>query len=75
MAFCQWFAASRIGCCDQRVEDLTLVVDGTLEAHPLAGDPDHHLLQMPSVSRPRTTLRSRRAITGPNFSTQLRIVS
>jgi hypothetical protein len=40
---------------NQHVEDLTLVVDGTPEAHPLAGDPDHDLAQMPSVSRPMTT--------------------
>jgi hypothetical protein len=29
---------------NQHVEDLTLVVDGPPEAHPLAGDPDHHLV-------------------------------
>jgi len=40
---------------NQHVEDLTLVVDGTPEAHPLAGDPDHDLAQIPSVSRPMTT--------------------
>ena len=31
-----------------------------------------HLVQVPSIARPRTALPSRRAITGPNFSTQLR---
>jgi predicted glycosyltransferase len=39
---------------NQHVEDLTLVIDGTPEVHPLAGDPDHHLVQMPSVARPGT---------------------
>ena len=40
---------------DQHVEDLALMVDGTPQVHPLAGDADHHLIQMPSVARPRTT--------------------
>jgi hypothetical protein len=39
---------------NQHVEDLTLMIDDTPEIHPLAGDPDHHLVQMPSVARPRT---------------------
>jgi len=38
---------------NQHVEDLALVVESTPEVHPLAGDPDHHLVQMPSVARPR----------------------
>ena len=29
---------------DQHVEDLAFVVDGTPEVHPLAGDPDNHLV-------------------------------
>jgi hypothetical protein len=41
---------------DQHVEDLALVVDGTPEIHPLAGDPHHHLVQMPAIARPRATL-------------------
>jgi hypothetical protein len=41
---------------NQHVEDLTLMIDGAPEVHPLARDPDHHLVQMPSVARPRTTL-------------------
>jgi len=40
---------------DQHVEDLALVVDGTPEVHTLARDPDHHLVQVPSIARPRTT--------------------
>jgi len=48
----------------------TLVVDGRPEAQPLAGDPHHHLSRCHrSVGRGRRR-RSRRAITGPNFSTQ-----
>jgi len=38
----------------QHVEDLAFVVDGTPEIHPLAGDPNHHFVQVPSVARART---------------------
>jgi hypothetical protein len=38
----------------QHVEDFPLVIDGTPEIHPHTGDPDHHLVQMPSVAGPRT---------------------
>ena len=41
---------------DQHVEDLAFVVDGTPEVHPLAGDPNNHLVQVPSIARPRATL-------------------
>ena len=41
---------------DQQVEDLALVVDGTPQIHPLAGDPHYHFVQMPAVARPRATL-------------------
>ena len=39
---------------NQHVEDLALVVDGTPEVHSLAGNPDHHLVQVPSVAWART---------------------
>jgi hypothetical protein len=29
---------------NQHVEDLALVIDGTPEVHPLAGDPNNHLV-------------------------------
>ena len=60
---------------NQHVEDLALVIDGPPQVHPFAGDPTtissryHRLL-----GRGRRR-RSRRAITGPNFNTQLRTVS
>jgi len=38
---------------NQQVEDLALVIDGPPEVHPLPGDPHHHLVQMPSIARPR----------------------
>src|SRR6266481_8953768 len=38
----------------QHVEDLAFVVDGTPEIHSLAGDADHHLVQVPSVAWART---------------------
>jgi hypothetical protein len=50
---------------NQHVEDLAFMVDGTLEIHAYTGDPDHHLVQMPSIAWPRPTLaqpsRNRRA--------------
>ena len=39
---------------DQHVKDLAFVVDGTPEVHPLAGDPDNPLVQMPLIPRPGT---------------------
>src|ERR1700757_1014811 len=50
---------------NQHVEDLAFMVDGTPEIHAYTGDPDHHLVQMPSIAWPRPTLpqpsRNRRA--------------
>jgi hypothetical protein len=46
------------------------MVDGTPEIHPLAGDTNNHR----SLGRGRRR-RNRRAITGPNFCTQLPGVS
>jgi hypothetical protein len=40
---------------DQHVENLALVIDGTPQIHPLAGDAHHHLVQMPAIT-PRATL-------------------
>ena len=36
---------------NQHVENLALVVDGTPEIHPLAGDPHHHLVEVPAIAR------------------------
>ena len=33
----------------QHVEDLAFMVNRAPEIHPLAGDPDHHLVEMPYV--------------------------
>src|ERR1700724_4582466 len=38
----------------QHIEDLAFVVDGTPEIHPLAGDANHHFVQVPSVAWART---------------------
>jgi hypothetical protein len=38
---------------DQHVQDLALVLDGTPEVHPLAGNPHRHLVEMPEIARPR----------------------
>ena len=39
---------------DQHVEDLALVVNGPPEVHPLASNPDYHLVEVPASARPRT---------------------
>ncbi len=41
---------------NQHVENLALMVDGAPQIHPLAGDANHHLVQMPAIARPRATL-------------------
>jgi hypothetical protein len=57
---------------NQHIEHLALVVDSTPEVHPLAG------IRTTASSRRQRLLgrgrrrRSRRAITGPNFRTQIR---
>ena len=60
---------------NQHVEDLALVVDSTPEIDSPTGDPHHHLVKMPAVAGRGRRRRSRRAIAGPNFSTQRRTVS
>jgi hypothetical protein len=47
------------------------VVNGTPKIHWLAGNAGHHLVQMPSITRPRRRRRKRCAIVEPNFSNQL----
>jgi hypothetical protein len=41
---------------NQDVEDLAFMIDGAAQIHPLARDPDDHLVEMPSIARPRTNL-------------------
>src|SRR6266480_3466826 len=38
----------------QHVEDFAFMVDRAPEIHPLAGDPDHHLVEVPAIARPRS---------------------
>jgi hypothetical protein len=38
----------------QHVEDLALVVDGPPEVHPLASNPNYHLVEVPASAWPRT---------------------
>src|SRR6266446_6473287 len=40
----------------QHVEDLAFMVDRAPEIHPPSGDPDHHLIEVPAIARPWTTL-------------------
>ncbi len=44
---------------NQHIEDLSLAVHGPLQIHPPAGDPNHHLVEVPSVTRPRAALPQR----------------
>jgi hypothetical protein len=41
---------------DEHGEDLALVIDGSPQVHPFAGDPDDHLVEMPAVARAWTAL-------------------
>src|SRR3954453_9457689 len=41
---------------DQDLEDFALVVDGAPKVHPLAADPDHHLVEVPLRSGTRAVL-------------------
>jgi len=36
---------------NQHVENLALVIDGAPQVHPLAGDANDHLVEMPPVAR------------------------
>ena len=36
---------------DQHIEDLALVIDGTPQIHPLAGDANDHLIQVPPADQ------------------------
>src|SRR5882762_4693939 len=36
---------------NQHVENLALVIDGAPQVHPFAGNPHHHLVEVPSIAR------------------------
>src|SRR6266545_4798048 len=40
---------------NQDFEDLALMIDRTPQIHMLAGDPDDHFVEMPAITRSRTT--------------------
>ena len=40
---------------NQHVENLALVIDGAPQIHPFAGNPDHHLVEVPSPVDRQTT--------------------
>ena len=48
------FGANPVPALNENVEDLTLVIDSAPKIHPVTGDSDHHLIQMPSIARLRT---------------------
>jgi hypothetical protein len=60
---------------DQHIEDLAFVVDGAPQVHPPAGDPNHHLVEMPSVARARPALPQPAGDQGTKFQHQRRTVS
>jgi hypothetical protein len=60
---------------DQHVENLTLMVDGTPQIHPPAGNADHHLVEMPAIARAGAPAPQFACYSGPNFNTQRRTVS
>jgi hypothetical protein len=57
---------------NKHIEDLAFVIHGALQIHPSTVDPNHHLVEMPSVARAWAALPQ---TIGPNFSTQRRTVS
>jgi hypothetical protein len=40
-----------LGALKEHVEDLPLVVDGAPQIHPFPGDPNDHLVEVPSSAR------------------------
>ena len=62
---------------DQQIEDFAVMVDGTPEVHAPAGDLQDHLVEVPSVARPRPLLpqgvaRSRDRILAPSTHRAMR---
>jgi hypothetical protein len=35
----------------QDVENLAFVINGSPQVHPFAGNPDHHLVEVPAIAR------------------------
>jgi hypothetical protein len=36
---------------NQHIENLALMIDGAPQVHPLSGNPDHHLVEVPAIAR------------------------
>jgi hypothetical protein len=52
---------------NQHIEDLSLVVHGPSQIHPPAGDPNHHPVEVPLVTRPGAALPERAGDQGTKF--------
>jgi hypothetical protein len=52
---------------DQQIEDFALLIDGTPQVHPPAGDPHDHLVEVPPVARPRPSLAQASRDRGTEF--------
>src|SRR5260370_23804133 len=52
---------------NQHVENLALVNDGAPQVHPLAGDANHHRVEVPSVARAWTGPSKPAGKSGPEF--------
>jgi hypothetical protein len=52
---------------NQHVENLALMIDGAPQVHAFAGDPDHHLVEVPSIARSWPTAPQLSCDPGPEF--------
>jgi len=52
---------------NQHIENLALVIDGAPQVHPFASNPDHHLVEVPSIARPWAAPPQLSCDPGPEF--------
>jgi len=52
---------------NQHVENLALMIDGAPQVHALAGNPDRHLIKVPSIARAWPTAPQVSGDPGPEF--------
>ena len=52
---------------NEHVENLALMIDGAPQVHAFAGDPDHHLVEVPSIARSWPTAPQLSCDPGPEF--------
>ena len=67
-----------LSALNQDLENLAFMIHCAPQVHMFAGDPDHNLVEMPSIARDRSVGHAPAqigAIIGPNLSAQLRTLS